>query len=129
MHATTISTVDTCSLSDVRCNCDQERKNNILVDDYPSSVIPSKAAAARTVFHAVKIRIATLWDRFQEHDQELKVAGERNAFVKVCPRFQIDCCGEECACEEIDEGEGRDYGGDAEDSISATVSFVLLIRA
>lgn len=50
MHATTVSTVDTCGLSDVCYNCDKERKNDILEDDYPSSVIPSEAAAARTVF-------------------------------------------------------------------------------
>ncbi len=50
MQATTICTVDTCGLSDVRCNCDQEGKDDILEDEYPSSAIPRKASAARTVF-------------------------------------------------------------------------------
>ena len=80
-------------------------------------MIPNKTPpAARVVFQAVEIRVATLWDRFQERDQELEVTSESNAFVKICPWLQADCCGEEGAREEIDECECGDYGCDAENS-------------
>lgn len=115
MYAVTICAVDSCGLSDICGNSDNERDWNVLEDKNPRSPVHCKAASAAAVIKSVKESISSVRNRAEVCNEEEEVARQSDRLVEVCPWLKIDRARKVYTGSQIDKSEERDQRDDSDD--------------